>query len=36
MTIMKQFKITSLIVVGDDRKPLGVIHMHDILRVGIV
>lgn len=36
MTIMKQFKITSLIVVSDERKPLGVIHMHDILRVGIV
>jgi arabinose-5-phosphate isomerase len=36
MTIMKQFKITSLIVVSEEGKPLGVIHMHDILRVGIV
>jgi len=36
LNIMKQFKITSLIVVNVERKPVGVVHMHDILRVGIV
>nr|WP_232051931.1 KpsF/GutQ family sugar-phosphate isomerase [Aquicella siphonis] len=32
---MKQHKITSLVVVNEQREPVGVIHMHDILRAGI-
>lgn len=35
MHVMKAFKITVLIVVDDVNKPLGVLHMHDVLRVGI-
>lgn len=32
---MKQHKITSLIIINDTHEPVGVIHMHDILRAGI-
>lgn len=34
LQIMEQYKITSLVVV-EDKKPIGVIHMHDLLRAGI-
>lgn len=34
LQIMEQHKITSLVVVETD-KPIGVIHMHDLLRAGI-
>ncbi|WP_448587930.1 KpsF/GutQ family sugar-phosphate isomerase [Thermocrinis sp.] len=33
---MEDYKITVLIVVDDDRKPIGIIHMHDILRAGVI
>ena len=34
--IMETHKITSLIVVDEQKKPLGVVHMHDILRAGVM
>jgi len=34
--IMETHKITSLIVVDENKIPLGVIHMHDILRAGVM
>lgn len=34
--IMETYKITSLIVVDNGNKPVGVIHMHDILRAGVM
>lgn len=34
LQIMEQHKITSLVVV-DNLKPIGVVHMHDLLRAGI-
>lgn len=34
LQLMKQRKITSLVVV-ENQKPIGVIHMHDLLRTGI-
>lgn len=34
LQIMEQYKITSLVVVEND-KPIGVVHMHDLLRAGI-
>ncbi len=34
LQIMEQHKITSL-VITEDQKPLGIIHMHDLLRAGI-
>ncbi len=34
--IMESYKITTLVVMNDDNKPLGVVHMHDILRAGVM
>jgi arabinose-5-phosphate isomerase len=36
LSIMESFSITALIVPDEDGKPLGMIHLHDILRQGIV
>ena len=36
LKMMHHHKITSLIVVSEERTPLGVIHMHDLLRVGVL
>lgn len=36
LTIMEECKITSLVIADKDRKPLGVIHIHDILRSKVV
>ena len=33
---MEVFAITSLVIVDEDRRPCGIIHMHDILRAKIV
>lgn len=34
--IMETFKITALIVTDDQQKPMGVVHLHDILRAGVM
>ncbi len=34
--IMESSKITALVVEDDNHHPIGVVHMHDILRAGIV
>ncbi len=34
--IMETFKITSLVITNDRKQPIGVVHMHDILRAGVV
>lgn len=34
--IMETYKITSLIVTNEENKPVGVVHMHDILRAGVM
>lgn len=36
LEVMESWAITSLVIVDDDRRPVGVIHMHDILRAKIV
>jgi arabinose-5-phosphate isomerase len=36
LNIMEAFKITALLVTDDDNRPIGVVHMHDILKTGIV
>ncbi len=36
LQIMEENKITSLIVINNENKPIGVIHMHDILRAGVI
>jgi arabinose-5-phosphate isomerase len=35
LALMEQYKITSLVVVNTAQQPIGVIHIHDILRAGI-
>ncbi|HPN32122.1 MAG TPA: KpsF/GutQ family sugar-phosphate isomerase [bacterium] len=32
---MNKLKITSLFIINDDKEPVGIIHMHDILAAGI-
>jgi arabinose-5-phosphate isomerase len=34
--VMEQYSITSLLVVGEDGRPEGVLHLHDLLRAGVV
>ncbi len=34
--IMEDRKITALVVENDDHQPIGVLHMHDILRAGVL
>jgi arabinose-5-phosphate isomerase len=36
LSIMESFSITALIVPDEDGRPLGLIHLHDILKQGIV
>ncbi|WP_148339366.1 KpsF/GutQ family sugar-phosphate isomerase [Aquicella siphonis] len=36
LNIMETFKITSLVVIDSAHKPVGIIHIHDILRAGVV
>ena len=35
LRVMEESKITALVVIADDR-PAGVVHMHDLLRAGVV
>lgn len=34
--IMESHRITSLIVINPENEPIGVVHMHDVLRAGVV
>ena len=34
--LMEKYSITALPVVNDDNKPIGVVHIHDILKAGVV
>lgn len=34
--VMEEFSITSLIIVDEARRPRGIIHLHDLLKAGIV
>ncbi|MCH9770682.1 MAG: KpsF/GutQ family sugar-phosphate isomerase [Gammaproteobacteria bacterium] len=36
LQIMEQHKITALIVVDENNKPIGVVHMHSLLQAGVV
>jgi len=35
LQIMEKYQITVLFIANDDQRPIGVVHMHDILRAGI-
>ena len=34
--LMEKYSITALAVVNDDNKPIGVVHIHDLLKAGVV
>lgn len=36
LEMMEQYKITSLLITDEQQRPIGAIHMHDLLRAGIV
>ena len=36
LKIMEDRKITALIVGDEQNRPIGVVHMHDILRAGVI
>jgi len=35
LSLMQNHSITSLVVVDDDHRPTGVVHLHDLLRAGV-
>lgn len=35
LQLMEQYKITALVVVSEDNSPVGIVHMHDLLRAGV-
>jgi arabinose-5-phosphate isomerase len=35
LEVMERFKITSLVIVDGERRPMGILHLHDILRAKI-
>jgi len=35
LNLMEKFSITALAVVDENNKPIGVIHIHDLLRAGV-
>ena len=32
---MENYNITSLIVIGEDKKPVGILHLHDLVKLGL-
>ncbi len=32
---MENFKITSLIIIDDQKKPIGIVHLHDLINLGL-
>lgn len=36
LALMQKFSITSLIVINEYNKPVGVLHLHDLLRAGVL
>jgi len=35
MAVMERYSITSLFVLDHDKQPLGVVHLHDLVKAGI-
>jgi arabinose-5-phosphate isomerase len=36
LNIMESFKITSLVIADKDKRPIGILHIHDLLKAGII
>ncbi|MDI6740365.1 MAG: KpsF/GutQ family sugar-phosphate isomerase [Candidatus Edwardsbacteria bacterium] len=35
-TLMQEYRVTSLLIVDKDKKPVGIIHLHDIMQAGVL
>jgi arabinose-5-phosphate isomerase len=35
LALLEQYQIGALIVIDDDNKPAGLVHFHDLLRIGV-
>jgi arabinose-5-phosphate isomerase len=35
LQLMENFKITSLVIAGEDNKPVGIVHLHDLVNLGL-
>jgi arabinose-5-phosphate isomerase len=35
LQLMENFKITSLVVTDDEQKPVGIVHLHDLINLGL-
>lgn len=36
LAIMQKYSITSIVIVDDQNKPYGVVHLHDLLKAGVI
>jgi arabinose-5-phosphate isomerase len=36
LNLMEFFNITCLIIINGERKPIGIVHLHDLLKAGVV
>jgi arabinose-5-phosphate isomerase len=36
LRMMQEFKITSLVVTDDQQQLVGIVHLHDLLRAGVI
>lgn len=36
MVMLNKHNVSALIVIDDDRRPIGIVHFHDLLRIGVV
>ena len=34
--VMERYSITALVVVDDDRRIIGIVHLHDLLKIGVI
>ncbi|NTV52278.1 MAG: CBS domain-containing protein [Candidatus Firestonebacteria bacterium] len=32
---MENYKITSLVIIDDENKPIGIVHLHDLINLGL-
>jgi arabinose-5-phosphate isomerase len=36
LALMEKYSITCLLIVGEDANPIGVLHVHDLLKTGLL
>jgi arabinose-5-phosphate isomerase len=35
LALLEQYKIGALMVIDDEQRPIGLVHFHDLLRIGV-